>query len=318
MFHQPTARKHRAVEEIATKFPIDYAKLNSMQTNTNLLWFNNLRVELGRFFESCRTKHPTQPVRILELGCGAGIFAYELAKAFPTVEVLAVDISEALITGAKQQYQQPNLSYAVRDATKLEKYNDHDLILGLFIMHFIQDKPEFMRRVAHSLRPGGQARFITPLENKIMLQARQSVLEKSPWKEKNNNRFCIAGIATDCTPYQLLLESNSKRLAQSSCEQKSQNIEMSPDVFKSFLNGIALEIRALELSEETKQYCSDVCDEIPKRQEGKIDFKLDYTEIIAIRRQFEPSNDSSLSPTQSRSLSPLCPHRITENSPRST
>ena len=90
--------------------------------------------------------------RILDLGCGSGVFSGRLAKA--GLRVTGVDISPKLIEIARER--QPGVEFAVGDAEALT-YEDSSfdaVFLGGVIHHFPDPEP-LSREVARVTKPGG-------------------------------------------------------------------------------------------------------------------------------------------------------------------
>jgi ubiquinone/menaquinone biosynthesis C-methylase UbiE len=93
------------------------------------------------------------PARILELGTGTGAGALMLARRFPAAEVDAVDLSPAMLDGARAKGAAvaDRVRFAVADAASLP-YEDatFDLVVQL-------NMPAYPDELARVLRPGGQA-----------------------------------------------------------------------------------------------------------------------------------------------------------------
>jgi SAM-dependent methyltransferase len=54
---------------------------------------------------------PSQPKRILEIGCGIGATCWRMARVWPEAEVIGADVSPISIEVAKTCFRRPNLSY---------------------------------------------------------------------------------------------------------------------------------------------------------------------------------------------------------------
>lgn len=54
---------------------------------------------------------PSNPKRILEIGCGIGATSWRMARAWPQAEVIGADVSPTSIEVAKTCFQRQNLSY---------------------------------------------------------------------------------------------------------------------------------------------------------------------------------------------------------------
>lgn len=106
-----------------------------------------------------------QAVRILELGCGTGELAHELA-AVTEARITGVDLSERFITAARENFRRPNLDFIVADLTReipaagQERYH---AITGNGILHHLYHHLDTVLPALHRwLRPGGRLVFWEP------------------------------------------------------------------------------------------------------------------------------------------------------------
>ncbi len=101
--------------------------------------------------------------RVLEYGCGAGSFAWDLARA--GAEVTGIDISAHRLEQARERASALHLdiTFVEMDAQDL-KFPDasFDRIVGGAIIHHL-DPERAYREIARALRPDGEGWFIEPL-----------------------------------------------------------------------------------------------------------------------------------------------------------
>jgi ubiquinone biosynthesis O-methyltransferase len=95
--------------------------------------------------------------RVLDVGCGDGEFAVELAArgAFVT----GIDASAAMIEAAKSRAKQHNASITFQVATAENlpfAAEQFDLVTAITILCFVGDASPVFREVARVLRPGGR------------------------------------------------------------------------------------------------------------------------------------------------------------------
>ncbi|KAL7620130.1 hypothetical protein AAE478_009123 [Parahypoxylon ruwenzoriense] len=90
--------------------------------------------------------------KVLDVGCGTGIWAIDFADQFPGTEVIGVDIS-----AQQTQWIPPNLRFEVDDITQPWTYkeNSFDYIHMRWLVGAIQDWPGLYREVYMTLKPGG-------------------------------------------------------------------------------------------------------------------------------------------------------------------
>jgi ubiquinone/menaquinone biosynthesis C-methylase UbiE len=106
-----------------------------------------------------------ESLRVLDLGCGFGDLARDIVASGAT-EVVAVDISERMISEAQRRTHDPRITY-VRSA--IEDFDvdaaSFDVIVSSLTLHYIQDYASVVRGVASALRPGGT--FVFSVEHPI-------------------------------------------------------------------------------------------------------------------------------------------------------
>ncbi|KAI1272354.1 S-adenosyl-L-methionine-dependent methyltransferase [Xylaria sp. FL0933] len=90
--------------------------------------------------------------RVLDVGCGTGIWAIDFADQYPHTEVIGVDISPS-----QPQWIPPNLKFEIDDITQPWTYarNSFDYIHMRWLIGAIPDWYTVFREVFQTLRPGG-------------------------------------------------------------------------------------------------------------------------------------------------------------------
>ena len=96
-------------------------------------------------------------MKLLEFGCGTGSTA--LVHAPHVNHIHAIDISAKMIEIAKDKAAKANVSNVTFEQATLETLRpqdeDFDMILGLSILHLVEDRDAAIRRVVELLKPGG-------------------------------------------------------------------------------------------------------------------------------------------------------------------
>lgn len=93
--------------------------------------------------------------RAIELGCGSGQFLGLLAERFQ--EVVAVDMSAAMIETARQRNPGRHIDYRIgdiRDATP-DRVGTFDLVFSVNTLHHLGDPQRYLAQVRELLCPGG-------------------------------------------------------------------------------------------------------------------------------------------------------------------
>lgn len=122
---------------------------------------NGLRIRLRRVLPHTRGDY----AKILDAGCGPGVFTMELAKQHPTAEVVGIDIEEDAVRRASAIAERAGLTncrFEVGDVTSLGVQREFDLVLSVDNLEHIEDDVLAMRNLGSALRPGGTLVVHTP------------------------------------------------------------------------------------------------------------------------------------------------------------
>ena len=98
---------------------------------------------------------PQEGERILDLGCGTGKLANEIA-GFGAV-VTGIDASAEMINKAKETY--PALKFFVKDATDFSFEEKFDTVFSNATLHWIAGQPSVLKQVWNALETGGRFVF---------------------------------------------------------------------------------------------------------------------------------------------------------------
>jgi ubiquinone biosynthesis O-methyltransferase len=94
---------------------------------------------------------------VLDIGCGDGEFAFELARRGAIVT--GIDASAAMIEAAKDGARQrhANIAFQVASAEQLPfPAEQFDIVTAVTILCFVEDATPVFREIARVLRPGGR------------------------------------------------------------------------------------------------------------------------------------------------------------------
>ncbi|RXK59304.1 class I SAM-dependent methyltransferase [Lacibacter luteus] len=107
----------------------------------------------------------SSPVKILEVGCGAGKFLFSLAELFPHSEFIGVDISEPAIKKAQAVNVNKKINFIVGDAEKLHfEENVFDAIIMLDVLEHLENPQKMIDDCYRFLKPGGVIHTFIPCE----------------------------------------------------------------------------------------------------------------------------------------------------------
>ncbi|EDU51372.1 hypothetical protein PTRG_08453 [Pyrenophora tritici-repentis Pt-1C-BFP] len=110
------------------------------------------------------------PKRILDLGCGTGIWCMDMADEYPGAEILGVDLSPI-----QPQFTPPNCKFEIDDVTLPWTYSqrfDFINIRGLY--GSIRSWPALYEQIYNGLEPGG---YLHHMEMSIQLKSDDGTLK---------------------------------------------------------------------------------------------------------------------------------------------
>lgn len=144
-----------------------------MQKNTRLKNFYNKVYAKGeeRHFTSFVTRGtPTSEVmeilkeiswrnkKVLDVGCGTGLFAYTAAKKGAVV--LGIDFSETAINIAKEKYRLPNLYFEKSDAKEIQ--GKYDIIVSIGTLEHMDNPLKILQIFKNHLKQNGRIIITSP------------------------------------------------------------------------------------------------------------------------------------------------------------
>ncbi|MCY1128687.1 class I SAM-dependent methyltransferase [Frigidibacter sp. RF13] len=104
----------------------------------------------------------SRPGRILEVGCGSGGLALQLADKAPETNVTGADISVPLLERARARgAQRPNLAFLLADVQTARLPGPFDMVVSAFGMMFFDDPQAAFANIRGAMAPDGQMIFVT-------------------------------------------------------------------------------------------------------------------------------------------------------------
>lgn len=116
-------------------------------------------------------------LRVLEIGCGSGVFTEFFAATGATI--LAVDISEDLLALARQRGLPGSVTFVCTAFERLEAGAPFDAVVGSSVLHHL-DVDAALGRMLRLLAPGGNMAFAEPnmLNPQIFVQSHVPYLRR--------------------------------------------------------------------------------------------------------------------------------------------
>lgn len=99
----------------------------------------------------------SQPLSVIDVGCGPGILTQQIATELPEATVLGVDLSPDMLRIAKQDNELDRVSYVhgdVRDALALAQ-RPADALLSRRMIHRVEGLETVLQRMASAVRADG-------------------------------------------------------------------------------------------------------------------------------------------------------------------
>lgn len=151
-------------------------------------WFKNPIQETGyKLTRDAITRHVLKddslnPVRILELGPGAGTWTKLLIKHFLDAYFDLLDISKEMLARAKQVLgHEERVRYIESDILLWAPEGKYDYFFSSRVLEYIDDKKKFCKKIFSALEPGGRGFLITKMphyERERFLGRRSSEFHK--------------------------------------------------------------------------------------------------------------------------------------------
>ena len=169
--------------------------------------------------------HHTDSSNILEIGCGTGLYTQLLQEKFPQANLVALDISEAMIKVAQKKLG--NITFLTADGEDLHLDKKFDLICSNACFQWFENLSEALAKYHRALKSGGILLF--SVFGPQTYQELQSVLSEFFKKE-------VAIAANSFINLTMLQKTINRHFKTSSIEEKT--ITKTHPSLKNLLNQI--------------------------------------------------------------------------------
>ena len=176
LHHRDEGRENRtqtmAIENLGAKFP---GPLRSGQESLfeRCSWFYAFcREHLFRDHTTAISQalwpgaQPGPDTRLLEIACGPGFYACSLAQRYPDIQITGVDLSERLLSRAKDRayiLRLENCRFVKANVLALsQSLEPVDAIVASRLLMVVGDRPQALREIFSALRPGGRCFIAEP------------------------------------------------------------------------------------------------------------------------------------------------------------
>ncbi|MBN1780843.1 methyltransferase domain-containing protein [bacterium] len=96
---------------------------------------------------------------VLDIGCGDGRIAYEIAGRLPDGSVTGIDLSESMIALASRNFQRDNLQFIVMDATDIRLESRVDVAFSNAVLHWVRNHEQMLNGLKKVLSPDARILF---------------------------------------------------------------------------------------------------------------------------------------------------------------
>jgi ubiquinone/menaquinone biosynthesis C-methylase UbiE len=107
-------------------------------------------------------------IRLLDIGCGTGRFIDFIKQAWPRLQIVGLDMSDAYIKHAKRHLRhRSRMSFVVGKAEAIPLADQsHDAVTSIFLFHELPPKMRrsALRECARILKPGGRLILLDSLQ----------------------------------------------------------------------------------------------------------------------------------------------------------
>jgi ubiquinone/menaquinone biosynthesis C-methylase UbiE len=133
-------------------------------------------------------------MKVLEIGCGTGLFTREILKK--PVQLTAIDISPELVEIARKSCLDSNVEFIVDNAYQMS-FDNHsfDAVIGSSVLHHLE-VDRALEEIYRVLKPGGHMVFTEPnmMNPQIALQKNIPALKKAMGDSPDESAFFIWSI----------------------------------------------------------------------------------------------------------------------------
>jgi len=98
-------------------------------------------------------KRIVQEDHVLDIGCGIGAVAYDVAKS-TGASVLGIDIDDNSIHAARERFQHARLEFRVGDVLKALPHEKYSVVILSNVLEHLPQRSDFLKRVQKAVNPG--------------------------------------------------------------------------------------------------------------------------------------------------------------------
>lgn len=131
---------------------------------------------------------------VLDIGCGYGALAYDIAKNKPDIKIIGIDIARINIDKAQNMFAHQNIEYICADALNWRTNKKIDVVILSNVLEHIENRVEFLRELNQQYNPDRflvrvpvfERDWTVPLKKELGLDY---MLDKTHYIEYSGNEF---------------------------------------------------------------------------------------------------------------------------------
>jgi len=118
----------------------------------------------------------------LDMACGTGDITFRLAQKYPHGNILGLDVTDAMISRARQRNNYSNVQFTIKDMCKTQlDESSFDIITGGYALRNAPDIKAALDEISRLMKPGGTGAFLDFSKPAgVFLQKLENALLK-PW-----------------------------------------------------------------------------------------------------------------------------------------
>jgi len=98
-------------------------------------------------------KHLNSGERVLDIGSGMGVMAYDMAVNVPDLKVVGLEMNGAYLEYARQHYQHPNLTFVRGDVLEGFPDQEFDVVTFSNVLEHLEQRVQLLEKMAGQIRP---------------------------------------------------------------------------------------------------------------------------------------------------------------------
>ena len=125
-------------------------------------WMQKALPNFGDIFQTAKEIipfDPQQPIKVLDLGAGTGLFSKHVFDKYPYAQFVLFDLADKMLEVAQKRFQKyvDRFQYVIGDYRQISTEKKYDLVISSLSIHHLSDpdKKELFARIHGLINKGG-------------------------------------------------------------------------------------------------------------------------------------------------------------------